>query len=228
MIRVRVGVLGGTFDPIHLGHLAVARAAQQALGLAEVRFVPSHTPPHRTDSPAASGYHRFAMVALAIADQPTWLASDVELARTGPSYTYDTLEALRREGLEPSQIFFMTGADAFAEVATWSRYPAVLDAAQFVVVGRPGVPLEHFLARLPALRVRLRSAAGIDTAPGTGIVLVDAATPDISSTDIRQRALRGATIAGFVPDRVAAYIAGHHLYGSSGLRETSVGIRSGR
>ncbi len=228
MSRLRVGVLGGTFDPIHVGHLAAVQAAQRALHLAEVRFVPSQIPPHRAEGPTASGFHRFAMVALAVIDDPTWLASDLELVRQGPSYTYDTLKELQREGLDPSQIFFITGADAFAEIATWSRYPAVLDAAQFAVVGRPGTEPETLLERLPALRSRMRSRAGTGVESSPGIALIDAATPDVSSTDIRQRAQRGASILGLVPDRVATYIAGHRLYGSPGLRQEPLGSRSGR
>src|SRR5688572_4630014 len=148
----RFGLLGGTFDPIHNGHLAAARAAEQAVALDVVRFIPSARPPHRADSPKASEYHRLEMIRLALASSAGhahWEVSDLELRRHGPSYTYDTLTALQDEGLTPLQIFFIIGADAFAEIATWHRYPAVLDAAHFAVVTRPGISLESLRARLP-------------------------------------------------------------------------------
>src|SRR5690349_19335534 len=116
MSGARVGVLGGTFDPLHEGHLAAGRAAVAALALDRLILVPSSSPPHRPDSPRASGYHRLEMVQLGVSDTPGWSASDLELARGGASYTFDTLSDLRT--LEPtSQFFFITGADAFAEVA---------------------------------------------------------------------------------------------------------------
>jgi nicotinate-nucleotide adenylyltransferase len=213
MRRRRVGVLGGTFDPIHVGHLAAARAAERALDLGEVRFVPSHIPPHRAERPAASRYHRFAMISLATADEDSWLASDVELDREGPSFTFDTLSVLHDQGLDPSQIFFITGADAFAEIATWSRYPQVLDAAHFVVVRRQGTSPDTLRARLPELRGRMIAADDLGTGPETRIVLIEADTPAVSSTEIRGRAHTGAPLTSLVPERVAVYITRHHLYG---------------
>lgn len=208
----RLGVLGGTFDPIHDGHLAAGRAARRALALDEVRLVPAHVPPHRDVGPRASAAHRFAMAALVALDEPGWTVSDVEIARSGPSFTYDTLLAAQADGLAASQIFFITGADAFAEIATWSRYPAVLDLAHFVVVTRPGTPLETLQRRLPDLAGRLRSPAAIGAATGTGVVLLEAATPDVSSTAIRGRAAQGFSLAGLVPPRVEQYIRRHGLY----------------
>jgi nicotinate-nucleotide adenylyltransferase len=214
--RPRVGLLGGTFDPIHVGHLAVARAAQQALDLDRVCFVPAARPPHRPDSPQASEYHRVEMVRRAASADRRWEVSDLELQRHGPSYTVDTLAALHREGLTPLQIFFLTGADAFAEIATWRRYPEVLDSAHFAVVARPGTTLEALRQRLPALAARMVTPAAVDRAPATRIVLIEAATPDVSSTDIRRRVRAGASIDGLVPPAVAAYIAQHSLYQHAG------------
>src|SRR5688500_832820 len=115
----RLGVLGGTFDPVHFGHLDAGDAAQSALELDEVRLVPSHDPPHRPVDPRASAFHRFALAALAVAERPSWRVSDVELARAGASYSIDTLRALHGDGWSARQIFFILGADAFAEIATW-------------------------------------------------------------------------------------------------------------
>jgi nicotinate-nucleotide adenylyltransferase len=213
-MRPRLGIIGGTFDPIHAGHLAAAVAAQQALALDRVRFIPSARPIHRPDSPGASGYHRLEMVRLAVADTPGWEVSDLELTREGPTYTYDTLVSIGREGLSPLQIFFITGADAFAEIATWRRYPDVLDLAHFVVVSRPGTALEAMATRLPDLAARMSTAPVNDDVDRTHIVLLHANTPDVSATDVRSRVARRQSIAGLVPSAVSAYIERNLLYGA--------------
>ncbi len=214
----RVGILGGTFDPIHEGHLAVAEAACAALGLDEVLFIPSHHPPHRRVEPQASRYHRFAMVALALADRPTFLASDVELLAADWSYTSVTLRRLHATAFDALQLFFITGADAFAEIATWKDYPAILDLANFVVVSRPGDPAGSIPDRLPRLRERMIVTPSSDAArpparaDGTSIWLVQARTPDVSSTEVRRRLRSGEPIEGVLPAAVAQYIERHHLY----------------
>jgi nicotinate-nucleotide adenylyltransferase len=210
-----LGVLGGTFDPIHNGHLAAAAAAQRALGLDRVRFIPSARPPHRTDSPGASGYHRLQMIALAVADTPGWEASSLEINREGRSYTFDTLTTIARdEGLSPSRIFFITGADAFAEIATWHRYPDVLDRAHFVVVARAGTALEGLRARLPHLAPRMTANALDASTPR--VILLEAQTPEVSATDIRRRVANGESIDELVPSAVAAYIDRNSLYRTAG------------
>jgi nicotinate-nucleotide adenylyltransferase len=209
---MRLGLLGGTFDPVHAGHVAAGRAARDALSLDHLQLVPARVPPHRAAGPRASTPHRFAMAALVALDEPGWSVSDVEIERAGPSYTFDTLMAAQATGLTAAQIFFITGADAFAEIATWSRYPAVLDLAHFVVVTRPGSPLDAVTERLPALAGRFRRPAEVARTPGTAVVLVEAATPDVSSTVIRARAAKGFSLAGLVPPRVEQYIRRHGLY----------------
>lgn len=208
----RLGLLGGTFDPIHVGHLAAARAAQHVLALERVRFIPSARPPHRPDSPGASGYHRMEMARLAVADTPGWEAWDLELTREGPSYTFDTLVTVAAEGLTPVQIFFITGADAFAEIDTWHRYPDVLDRAHFVVVARPGTTLAALETRLPRLADRMCEPADAARADQPRIVLLEADTPDVSATDIRRRVSNGESIEGLVSPAVAAYIDRNLLY----------------
>ena len=208
----RLGVLGGTFDPVHLGHLAVGRAAAAALALDDVRLVPSRVPPHRSVGPRASSYHRFAMAALAALGEPGWTVSDMELRRDGPSYSFETLTALAAEGWAAAQIFFLIGADAFADIATWSRYPAVLDLANFVVVTRPGTTHDDVRARVPALAPRMVAAADVGARTTPGIVLLSATTPDVSSTDIRARVARGASLTGLVTEPVEQYIRRHGLY----------------
>jgi nicotinate-nucleotide adenylyltransferase len=211
----RLGVLGGTFDPVHFGHLDAAAAAQAALSLDEVRFIPSSDPPHRSVEPHASVFHRFALVALAIEGVPGHRVSDIELGREGPSYTVDTLRALHGMGWTPSQLFFILGADAFAEIATWRAFPGVLDAAHFVVVARPGASLEASTPLAPELRARLRRDTGEAAgACPSAIYLVEAQTRDVSSTAIRRRLAEGRPIDDLVPSSVARHIAAHHLYGA--------------
>jgi len=209
----RVGILGGTLDPIHCGHLAAAAAARDAFDLPRVLVVPSHVPPHRAVQPLASPFHRFAMAALAVSGMPRVEASDDELRAEGPSYTADTLERLHARGFSAADILFITGADAFAEIATWKRYPEVLDLAHFVVVSRPGYDIDALAERLPDLRSRMRPAgAPARTDAGTLIFLLQAATPNVSSTLIRERARRGEPLSGLVPPLVEAHIRQHHLY----------------
>ena len=217
----RTGILGGTFDPIHFGHLDVAAAARQALELTEVIFVPSRTPPHRQTAPVASAKHRLAMVALAIADQVAYRVSDQELRADGPSYTSVTLKTCARAGMRPSQLFFITGADAFAEIASWHDYPSLLSLAHFVVVSRPSHATSQLRQRLPALAPRMRDVGtfvALDLRPDeTQIWLVDAATRDISSSDIRTRLAHGDPIAQHVPPSVSAYIERRHTYGAGAM-----------
>ena len=200
---MNVGILGGTFDPIHLGHLEAAAAAQRALSLDRVLLLPSRTPPHRSTEPRASVFHRFAMAALAAAERG-FLASDLELRREGPSYTALTLEALHRDGVSPAQLFFITGSDAFAEVATWYDYPRILQLANFVVVSRPGAPRPSDLIPNPQSLIT-------DAARPT-VLSVEAETPDVSSTEIRRRVGAGESLDGHVPSSVAGHIRRHHLY----------------
>jgi nicotinate-nucleotide adenylyltransferase len=210
----RLGILGGTFDPIHFGHLDAADAARRALRLDGVLLIPSSDPPHRPADPLASAFHRFALVALAIQGDEGLRASDMELTRTGPSYTADTLRAVARQGWRPSQIFFILGSDAFAEIATWREFPTVLDAANFVVIARPGTTLVAAAAKTPALRGRLRSTEETSDASGTSIYLVEARTRDISSSTIRARLTARQPIDDLVPAAVAGHIVAHHLYGA--------------
>jgi nicotinate-nucleotide adenylyltransferase len=204
-MTVRVGILGGTFDPIHLGHLEAASAARRALSLDRLLLLPSRTPPHRSTEPRASVFHRFAMAALAAAERDMSV-SDLEVRREGPSYTALTLEALHREGFAPTELFFITGSDAFADVGTWHDYPRILQLANFVVVSRPGAP--HVSDVIPNPQSPIP-----DVHPTEPEVLsVEANTPDVSSTDIRRRVGAGESIDGLVPSSVAGHIRRHHLY----------------
>lgn len=212
----RIGILGGTLDPIHCGHLAAATAARDAFELPRVLVMPSHVPPHRPVQPSASPFHRFAMTALAVTGVPRVEACDDELRADGPSYTVSTLERLQGRGFAAPQIFFVTGADAFADIATWKRYPEVLDLAHFVVVSRPGYDIEGLASRLPDLRDRMRPAGAPARTDGrTLIFLLPTATPDVSSTRLRDRLRRGESVAGLVPPLVDTYIHQHRLYSAA-------------
>jgi nicotinate-nucleotide adenylyltransferase len=229
----RVGILGGTFDPVHCGHLDAGAAAQAALGLGEVLVLPSNIPPHRPQ-PQASAYHRFAMVALAIAGRADWRALDLELREGARSYTSDTLERLHAEGFGATELFFIAGADAFVEIPTWKNYPSLLDLAHFVVVSRPGVPVAGLPARLGRLATACATAdqSADEPADKTMVFLIDAVTADVSSTAIRRCRARGESIAGMVPPAVQWHIEQHALYEEttpmteSGAR--AIGRRAGR
>jgi nicotinate-nucleotide adenylyltransferase len=139
----------------------------------------------------------------------------MELIRDGPSYTVSTLRALHARGWTASQLFFILGADAFAEIATWREFPAVLSDAHFVVVARPGLSLDAAIARTPELRPRVRNLRDArDVTPDTGIFLVEARTRDVSSTVIRERVAAGQSIDDLVPAAVARHIIAHQLYGA--------------
>lgn len=215
----RVGILGGTFDPVHAGHLAAAAAAREALRLNQVWFMPDQHPGHRSSTPVASGYHRFAMAALAIADHADYVASDLELVSESPSFTATTLRRLHAQGYAAVELFFIVGSDAFAEIAAWRDYPGVLGLCHFAVISRPTLTLQALCSRLPALASRMRTIepdrAALD--PGEAeaapsVFLVQRDTPDVSSTEIRTRIRKGRRVTGMVPAAVEAYIARHGLY----------------
>ena len=214
----RVGLLGGTFDPIHQGHLDVADAARLALGLTHVLVMPSRVPPHRRP-PQASAPHRFAMAAIAVQRCQDLLVSDVEMldtTDTAPSYTSAALDRLAARGVNTRELFFITGADAFRDIRTWMGFPAILDRCHFVAVSRPGQPADGLKLLLPELAGRMieplpGSAAQPPTAQ-PAVILVDAPTAPVSSTEIRERIRTGESIDGMVPPEVAAYIEKHGLY----------------
>ena len=210
----RIGIMGGTFDPVHWGHLEAAFAAETALKLQRLLLVTARVPPHR-EPPQASSYHRFAMAALAVAGRSGWRATDLELRHDAQSYTADTLRMFHDRGYAASELYFIIGADAFAEIQSWKDYPQVLEYAHFAVVSRPGHPVGDLPHRLPLLAERmvappLDAISNIDTM----IVLLDAPTSSVSATEVRERRARGESIAGLVPDPIRKHIEQHGLYSS--------------
>jgi nicotinate-nucleotide adenylyltransferase len=214
----RLGVVGGTFDPIHWGHMDAASTAAEALGLTELLFVPSHIPPHRRARPRASGFHRFAMVALAVEPLQTARVSDIELGRPGLSYTADTLATLHADGWKPSQIFFVIGTDTFSEITSFRSYPALLDLCHFAVVGRAGISAAGVAAHNVLVETRIVSPAALPQQPTTTAVIpIIASTRRISSSEVRNQVAARADITSLVPAPVAAYIHRQDLYGSGQL-----------
>ena len=219
-----LGILGGTFDPVHNGHVEVAIAAKRVLELDRVVLLPSRIPPHRAVQPAATPFHRFAMTALAVNGIEGLEASDLELSAPGTSYTSATLERLHAIGLQPTQIFFITGADAFAEIETWYRYPEVLEMSHFVVVSRPGHDASALPALLPSLASRMHPCleraqrvegacpARAQRAEGPAVFLIEWKTPGVSSSEIRSRIRSGEAVTGLVPPLVERHITQHRLY----------------
>jgi nicotinate-nucleotide adenylyltransferase len=209
----RVGILGGTFDPIHTGHLDLGIVTQTLLTLSRVHVIPARVPPHRPQ-PLASSFHRFAMVALAVANRRGWRASDLELRSAEQlSYTTMTLQKYQDRGYSASELFFIIGADAFAEIETWNDYPNILDRSHFAVVSRPGCSVEELPRLLPRLTRRMiRPPVGAIDERDPAIILIDERTADVSSTAIRERRARGESISGMVDLGVEQHIEQHGLY----------------
>jgi nicotinate-nucleotide adenylyltransferase len=185
-----IGVLGGSFDPIHHGHLIVGQVASEALGLETLHFIPAREQPFKQGQHRSSPEHRAAMVSLAITGTPKFRLEPLELERPGPSYTVDTLEQLaRREG--ESRLVLLLGADAAAELDSWHQAERIPQLASVVVFARPGSP-----------------------APSSRLVaqVIEVPAVDISATEIRRRVRRRMPIKYWVPDSVAEYIARHRLY----------------
>jgi nicotinate-nucleotide adenylyltransferase len=188
-----LGLLGGTFDPIHLGHLRAAEPAREGLGLERVLFMPAARPPHRPD-PGTPALDRFAMTCLAVAGHPGFEVSDLELRRDGPSYTVDTLEELRTRH-PGEELVLIVGADTFPEVRTWRAAARLFEICTLAVVERPGEP-----------------SRGDDAAPGARVRRAAGPALDVSGTQVRELAARGLSLRYLVPDGVADYIVKRRLY----------------
>ncbi|MEZ0231734.1 MAG: nicotinate-nucleotide adenylyltransferase [Methylophilaceae bacterium] len=215
-----IGILGGTFDPIHFGHLRMAQELADAVSLDQVRLIPSGNPPHRSQ-PQTSAEHRAAMVKLAISDNPRFILDEREILRNGTSYTIDTLIALR-ESLEAStSINFMVGSDAFLNIDTWHRWEALLDYANLVVAHRPNTPpsREKMSTRLRSVLDQKisPSAETLKNQPAGLICLQDVTSLDISASKIRMLLNMQTSPKYLTPDAVIDYIKSNQLYGTAQL-----------
>jgi nicotinate-nucleotide adenylyltransferase len=191
--RPRIGVMGGTFDPIHHGHLVAASEVAQSLGLDEVMFVPTGAPSYKADVTPAE--HRYLMTVIATASNPSFTVSRVDIDRRKPTFTIDTLRDIHEQRPD-ADLYFITGADAIAQILSWKDVDELWRLAHFVAVSRPG----HVL-----------SVSGL---PEQDVSLLEVPALAISSTDCRDRVRRGFPVWYLVPDGVVQYISKHHLYRS--------------
>ncbi len=193
----RIGIFGGTFDPPHIGHLALAECARDRLRLDEVRFVPAGRPPHKPGARITGAEQRVAMARLAVRGNPAFTVSAHEARRGGPSFTIETLRHVSA-GAPRTRLFLLMGADSLDDFASWREPEAILRLATLVVAGRP---------RAAGRRRILRGPRG-----GAPIVRLDNADIDLSSSVVRARVRAGRSVRYLVPDAVSAYIARHRLY----------------
>jgi len=214
--RRSVGLFGGTFDPIHAGHITVAQAAQRRFHLDAIYFIPSARPPHKSHRELVPFVHRYAMVALACADHAAFVPSLAEAPTPGFGshifYTIDTVRKFHREHAH-DHVYFMVGADQFLEIPTWKNYEALLDACDFIIASRPGFRLDALRLVIPPEKFGRATADGAKISlRKSEIHLLTTVASHVSSTEIRQRLERKQTIHGLVPPRVEEYILGQALY----------------
>jgi nicotinate-nucleotide adenylyltransferase len=216
-----IGLLGGTFDPVHHGHLRMAEELREKLGLDQVRLIPAAIPPHRAN-PQITADHRAEMVKLAIAGNPAFALDTRELARPGPSYTFDTLTELRAELGSQVSLCLLIGSDAFLGLPDWHRWHELLDLAHIIVAQRPGaVPNEE--AMKPELRQQWQDRRVENPAelrmPAGQILLQSITALDISASGIRAAFMQGLSTRYLLPETVRTYIDSHHLYAAQAPKE---------
>lgn len=217
----KIALFGGTFDPIHEGHLAVAHAAERRFRFDEVHFIPAAHPPHKPASDLLPFAHRFAMVALACAGDARFVPSLAEannVSAAGASYSVDTVRRFQREVCRPGdQLYFLLGADSFLEIGTWKEYETLLGLCDFVVASRPGFPEDALRHVIPQ---RLLAKGSANPRPDRNIIpllrttvhLLDTVASRVSATAVRRRLDRGRNVHGLVPRAVEDYIIKQALY----------------
>ncbi len=201
VVEMNIGVLGGTFDPVHNGHLIVAEEVKTRLNLAEIIFVPAGQPWLKADRPISPAEHRLQMLRLAIVDKPYFKLSSIEIERTGPSYTVDTIAELRDKFGSEDELFFIFGWDSLAELPQWREPSRLIKMCYLVAVPRPGYPRP----KLKTLEVIIRGLS-------QRVMLMKEPEIDISASAIRERVARGLSIRHLVPEPVNRYIKEHGLY----------------
>ena len=214
----RIAVLGGTFDPIHNGHLEIVRAINRNLRIDQLLIVPANRPPHKTSREIAGAYHRFSMAVLASLDEPRVLVSTIELEMPERPYTFETVERLQNDFGIGTRLFLVIGADSFEEITTWRESARLLSSTDLVVVTRPGheVASTHLDERFRSTVVDVggdKNGVDVGVALNTHrIYIADYVNNPVSSTEVRQRVRDGKSIDDLVPPRVAAYIEKYELY----------------
>lgn len=209
----RVGLFGGTFNPIHLGHLRGAEETREAFGLEEVVFIPAALPPHKVTERILEAHHRLEMVRVATEKNPHFSTSDVELKRSGKSYSIDTIRYFRERHQSP--LFFILGRDAFVEIETWREFQNLFSLCNFVVMTRPGfqqAPSPLPASLIAAFRYDKEAGAWIHSS-GHMLFFKEITFLDISSTKVRELMEKGESVRYLVPQEVEAYIRTHGLYG---------------
>lgn len=212
---MRLGILGGTFDPIHLGHLRTAEEIGQGLNLEKVYLIPSASPPHKTREPLTPFRHRLNMARLSVADSLLLEALDLESQRPGLSYSIETLRDLSTTFGPEADLFFILGTDAFFEIKTWKDYRDLFDYAHFVIINRAGFQpggLEPLLGDLGLDLSQTDQPHVLITSSGKKIILMETTLMDISSTGIKEMVAGGKSIRFLVPESVRDYIMKNELY----------------
>lgn len=199
----RVGIMGGTFDPVHMGHLVTAEAARSEFQLEKVIFVPSGQPPHKKGLTITEKEYRYLMTVLATAANPYFVVSRTEIDRPGESYTIDTVKCFKKEMPPGGELFFITGADAILEIITWKNVGEILDLCTFIAATRPGFVLDQLKEKL-IKKIAKRHL--------NKIIPLEVPAMAISSTDIRQRVKNGRTIKYLLPESVENFIQKNDLY----------------
>lgn len=197
-----VGILGGTFDPVHYGHLIIAEAVREGFNLDKILFIPSGQPPHKDNSKVSSAVHRFSMLKAAIETNPCFDVSRIEVEREGYTYTVDTLTQLRDKFGRSVKLYFIIGADIVPELITWKEFKKVFDLCEFIAVLRPGNDITEFNTEID--RLKSEYMARIHT--------IEVPLIDISSTEIRKKVCGKKSIKYLVPDSVETYIKNHGIY----------------
>jgi nicotinate-nucleotide adenylyltransferase len=210
----RVGVLGGSFNPIHYGHLLLADEVVESLGLDRLLFVPAAAPPHKPAAQLAPAADRCEMVRLAIADHPKFAVSDIELRRSGPSYTVDTLEALAAAG---DELFYVVGSETFLDLLTWREPRRIARLARLVVIPRAGSPFDTESAAAQKVLREIGVEGGFvhdprGGVPPRGVLIVHATSLPLSASELRRRVREGRSLAFRMPPAAIAYVRAHGLY----------------
>jgi nicotinate-nucleotide adenylyltransferase len=223
---MRIGIMGGTFDPIHLGHLRAAEEIYWAFGMDRIIFVPAARPPHKEEAVVASALHRYEMVSLATVFTPYFTVSPIELHREGKSYSVETVREFQKMTGPDTRLYFVVGVDAFLEMSAWRDAEELLRLTRVIVTARPGwrldevesllTPEQRRLLGQPSfryLKVGEIDAAQVEKSPAPRqVLLVEVVSLDIASREIRQLVEAGRSIRHLVPDTVAAYMAKNRLY----------------
>ena len=211
---MKLGILGGTFNPIHLAHLRIAEAAREAVGLEQVLFIPAADPPHKPLAGGVPFEQRYEMVRLAIAGHPTFAISNIEAKRRGKSYTVETLHLLRKER-PADELHFIIGSDSFLEIGLWHRFAEIFALASLVVMTRPGSAVTEPIQQLPDEvrgQFREQGACLLLHTSGTAIRFVEDCSLEISSSGLRELVAAGRSLRYLVPPAVETYIVQKGLY----------------